>query len=560
MLAELSIRNYALIDELGIEFQPGFNVITGETGAGKSIIIHALTMVLGARGNRDMIKTGQDRLVVQAEFFGMENSAPLQSVLESLGMEQEESLILYRELHANGRNVCRVNGVMVTVSDLKRVGDQLVDIHSQRDHNLILNREEHIEILDYFGGDLIAEKKAETKKGYERWNETLQKKQDMLRAVQQDQREMELYRFQLGELEAVDFEIGEDEELEERIKVLSHREALFKNASQVYEVLYGGEKAALGQLFEAKKDLEEMERYDTSLESARSRVESLMIELEDISFSMRSYKEEIIFDDAELNQAQSKLNKLVGLKRKYGADLEEVLQYKKDLVEKIHRVEDRDHLLEELEWELEEAKEKYLACARSLHDAREEVSHTFCEEINAQLHELAMSQSDMKVQLNWSEEESSFSPNGLDQVEFFIRTNKGEDHKPLVRIASGGEVSRIMLAIKTTMGLSMGRKCLVFDEVDTGISGKAAASVGNKLKELSEKAQVIAITHLPQIASLAEIHFEVSKDVEGERTTTAFTKLGKDGRIRALSVMMDGGDTQAGRELSKKLLERHNSL
>lgn len=557
MLAELNIKNYALIDDLRIEFQQGFNVITGETGAGKSIIIHALTMVLGARGNRDMIKTGQDRLLVQAEFCHVAGSKPLQAVLKSIGVEESDTLILYRELHESGRNVCRVNGVMLTVADLKKVGDRLVDIHSQRDHNLILDREEHLAILDYYGSEDIQNLKDETRECYDKWLRILQEKRGILESVKRDQREMELFRFQLDEINGVEFSVGEDDELEERIKVLSHREVLFRNANQIYQMLYGGDNAALSQIFNAKKDLEEMERYDASLEETKVRLESLAIELEDLSFSVRDYKDEIIFDDHELNQAQAKLNKLTGLKRKYGVDLEEVLAYKNDLINKIQRVEDKDHLLEELEKNLGLAKEAYLSSANSLHQARVEISGAFSKKINSHLHELAMNQSDMLVKIDWSDEESSFSPDGLDQVEFFIRTNKGEDHKPLIRIVSGGEVSRIMLAIKSTMGLTMGMKCLVFDEVDTGISGKAASSVGNKLKELSESAQVIAITHLPQIASLADAHYEVLKDTMGERAKTIFSQLDHEGRIRALAVMMDGGDTQASRQLSKELLERN---
>ncbi|QSX08931.1 DNA repair protein RecN [Alkalibacter rhizosphaerae] len=560
MLAELNIKNYALIDNLCMEFEPGLNVLTGETGAGKSIIINALMMVLGARGSREMIQTGKDRLVVQAEFFHKIVPDNLKKVMDAMGIEVEGSLILYRELHENGRNVCRVNGMMVTVSDLKKVGDQLVDIHSQRDHNLILNREEHLGILDSYGAEAIQEKKQQTETAHDNWYKLRQEKRAMLEAIQRGERELEMYRFQHKEIDALSFEPDEDERLEERIKILSHAEVLFRNAIQVYESLYGRENAALGLLFQAKKDLEEMERIDGLLKDAGRRLEEMIIELEDISFFIRNYKEGIAFDDEELNQAQSKLNKLNGLKRKYGFDLTQVLAYKEELKEKIQRIEGKDEFLDQLEKALDQAKNDYLEAAGQLHEERKKVGRDFQGKINEQLHQLAMPESDVDISIEWSEGESSFSPTGSDLVEFFIRTNKGEAHKPLIKIASGGEVSRIMLAIKSIIGLTMGTKCLVFDEVDTGISGKAAGSVGAKLEGLSRHAQVIAITHLPQIASMAPTHFEVTKDSTGEKTKTIFRKLGPDDRIRALAVMMDGKDTPKSRELSMELLKRNDLL
>jgi DNA repair protein RecN (Recombination protein N) len=560
MLAELNITHYALIDALSIEFESGFNVLTGETGAGKSIIVQALMLALGARGSREMIQTGKDRLVVQAAFHLGSVDKTLLECLTSLGVEPDDSLILHRELHESGRNVCRVNGIIVTVADLKRVGDQLVDIHSQRDHNLMLHREEHIRILDSYGGGSLQSQKEIVEETFRLWQGYHRDKQRALETIRRAERELDVFRFQLGEIQAAEIEPEEDRLLEERIHVLSHAEVLFRNANQAYQHLYGADASSLGQLYQAKKELEEMERIDGSLSSTAQRLDEILILVEDVSFTLRSYKEQITFDEDELNRAQSKLNKINLLKRKYGPELTDVLAFKSELEEKIHQIEDKDEYLSELDGKLLQARAAYLTEAGKLHQLRKEAGLRFAEEINHQIHFLAMPDSNVIIQVDFQESEASFSPDGLDQVEFFIRTNKGEDHKPLIKIASGGEVSRIMLAMKSIIGLSMAMKCLVFDEVDTGISGKAAGSVGKKLKELSQHTQIIAITHLPQIASMAQTHFEVVKDSQGEKTKTVFHRLDAEDRVRALAVMMDEGDTIKSRELSREILMRNGNL
>lgn len=560
MLAELNIQNFALIDTLQIEFPSGFSVLTGETGAGKSIIINALMLVLGARGSREMIQTGKDRLVVQAALFSNTYPRALGEVLDTLGIERSESILLYRELHENGRNVCRINGTMVTVADLKKVGDQLVDIHSQRDHNLILNKEEHLGMLDAFGQNGLAHWKAETSECYDKWHDTMMRRKDVLKAVAEGEKQMDVYRFQLNEIDGVSFQVGEDDLLEERVRILNHSEVLFRNGNQAYDEIYGGEPAALGLLFQARKSLETMAQIDGTLDEPAQRLEEIIINLEDLAHTIRTYKDGIPFDDQELDQAQSKLNKLTGLKRKYGGSLQEVLDYKEALEEKIRQYENKDQYLAELEIQLERLRKEYLQAATKLHEQRVVVGQEFSAKINEQLQQLAMPESRLSVRMDWNKEENTFSPDGLDQVEFFIQTNKGEEPKPLIRIASGGEISRIMLAIKSIMGMTMGTKCLIFDEVDTGISGIAAGSVGEKMRELSANAQVIAITHLPQIASMAHTHYEVSKDTQEEKTRTSFHKLQPEDRIRVLAVMMDGRDNPKGRALAQEMLQRNGIL
>jgi DNA repair protein RecN (Recombination protein N) len=558
MLTELNIKNFALIDNVMIEFYTGFNVITGETGAGKSIILNALMLSLGSRGNKDMIKRGKDKLLVQAMFSFKEIPEEIARLINEIGADENDQLILSRELHLNGRNVCRINGILVNVNDLKRVGDRLVDIHSQRDHNLILKKEEHVKILDTYGKQKMQEQKKRVNELYCDWVSIKNQKADLIKLVSNMERELDILRFQFNEISAVDFEQDEDEQLENKIKILGNSEILFNQSNQAYEWLYSGDGSAMEQLGKSKDSIEEMARVDSAVGDILDRLSDVMANLEDVSFTIRNYKEDIVFDDTELDALQHKLNKLMNLKRKYGPELADVSEYKKTLAEKIEQIEKREIYIDELDQKLKSAKEMYLEQALILSDLRQEFGVAFSKDINWHLKELAMENAEFKVVSKRFLDEEHFKSDGIDDIEFYVRTNVGEEIKPLIKIASGGEVSRMMLAIKSAISDAYSISTMVFDEIDTGISGNAAGAVGAKLKELSKNHQIIRITHLPQIASMAEAHFEVLKKVQGNMTTTSFDLLSKERRVKTIAMMIDGSQTQKSLEHAKEILMRNS--
>jgi DNA repair protein RecN (Recombination protein N) len=559
MLAELNIKNFALIENVMIEFYPGFNVITGETGAGKSIILNALMLSLGARGNKDMIRKGKDRLLVQAMFVFEKLPGEIAVLLDEMGGDENGQLILSRELHSNGRNVCRVNGILVNVNDLKKIGDRLVDIHSQRDHNLLLNRDEHVKILDAYGRERIKDQKKRVSNLYEEWSGLKRQREELLKSISNIERELDILKFQLNEISEMDFHEGEDEELEKRIKVLENAEILFNQSNQAYEWLYSGDASVMDQLGKSKKSLEDMGKVDISVRELSDRLGDAMANLEDIAYSIRDYKEKVVFDDSELNDLQAKLNKLISLKRKYGPELNDVADYKIELMEKIDQIEKRDVFIDELDKGLETLKGMYLEQALVLSDMRKEAGRDFSMGINAHLGELAMENARFKVVTQTCTEEKCFTRQGIDDLEFHVRTNVGDEDKPLIKIASGGEVSRLMLAVKSAISTEYSTSTLIFDEIDTGISGSAAGYVGKKLKELGMKHQIISITHLPQIASMAAAHFEVVKKVEGSKTKTLFNLLDEKNRIRAIATMIDGSQSQKSLDHAQEILVRNSS-
>ncbi|SHE55703.1 DNA repair protein RecN [Alkalibacter saccharofermentans] len=559
MLAELNIKNFALIENVMIEFYSGFNVITGETGAGKSIILNALMLSLGARGNKDMIRKGKDRLLVQAMFVFEKLPGEIAVLLDEMGGDENGQLILSRELHSSGRNVCRVNGILVNVNDLKKIGDRLVDIHSQRDHNLLLNRDEHVKILDAYGREKIKDQKKRVSDLYDEWIGLKRQREELLKSISNIERELDILKFQLNEISEVGFHEEEDEELEKRIKVLENSEILFNHSNQAYEWLYSGDASVMDQLGKSKKSLEDMGKVDISVRDLSDRLGDVMANLEDIAYSIRDYKEKVVFDDYELNDLQAKLNKLILLKRKYGPELNDVADYKIELMEKIDQIEKRDIFIDELDKGLETLKGMYLEQALVLSDMRKEAGRDFSRGINAHLGELAMENARFKVVTKTCTEEKCFTRQGIDDLEFHVRTNVGDEDKPLVKIASGGEVSRLMLAVKSAISTEHSTSTLIFDEIDTGISGNAAGAVGKKLKELGMNHQIISITHLPQIASMAAAHFEVVKKVEGSKTKTLFNLLDEKNRIRVIATMIDGSQSQKSLDHAQEILVRNSS-
>ncbi|HCX63673.1 MAG TPA: DNA repair protein RecN [Eubacteriaceae bacterium] len=556
MLAELNIQNYALIDNTAVSFRNGLNVITGETGAGKSILIGALLLCLGNRGSKDVIRSGADKLTVQA-LFTMEQEEPiLRNKLETLGLGWEGELILTRELHRSGRNVCRINGLLVNVGDLKEVGAHLVDIHSQREHNALLHKANHLSILDEFIGSTIRSHKESMLQHYLQYQQVKSEKKQLLKTIAEMEQLNDVYTFQMEEIDKTPFEIGEDSEIEQRIKLLSSSEIIFKKANEIYEKLYAQESSVVEQLGVVKEDLKILSDIDASLADKGLVLEEALANIEDLAYSIRDYKEEQTFDEGELAQLQSKAVALNQLKRKYGPELEDVLETRQSLELKREQLEQKDELVRELDQKREAAYQKYMLEAKAVSKMRKEKARAFDRIIQKECRDLKMEETTFSTSIHSEEKEETMKASGIDEVEFMISTNRGEEQKPLTKIVSGGEISRLMLAIKNTSVHGQNDFCMIFDEIDSGISGSAAFAVGKKLKDVSAQTQVIAITHLPQVASMGDAHYKVEKTNRSGKTQTALKLLSEEERVEAIATMTDGNITDKSMEHAQEMIKR----
>lgn len=565
MIQELIIRNYALIDQLKVEFAPGLNILTGETGAGKSIILEAIGLVLGERGSPDLVKSGCSQAVVEAAIDIAENPA-ISDLISDLGFVAEadkadkadsETLILERQISANGKSRCHINGRLATLSALKDIGDLLVDIHGQHEHQSLFRVEKHLDLLDNFGKlNSLREKVSEKYSRIER----LQKELEQLEADYKEKlRQKELFEFQLNELQQADLKAGEEEGLIAERKVLSNVETLYEKAVSAYEKIFGSESSdisILDLLRGISNEFSKLIEIDKSLVEVAFRIGSALYELEDISASIRSYADSIEFEPNRLEQIETRLDLIYKLKRKYGDSITEIINYKKRLERDLELLSVNSTKIEDIKVQLNRELEAAKALAFELSTERQKVAKRLELAMEKELETLGMAKTRFKVLMSQKESENGIiksdsnsnsnskrfelAINGIDQAEFLIAPNVGEPLKPLAKIASGGEISRIMLALKTVLASSDQLPTLIFDEIDTGIGGHTAEVVGKKLKELSKLHQVICITHLPQIASLAEAHYLIRKRVVGDKTKVEAAHLDKEARVQELARMLGG--------------------
>lgn len=561
MIQELIIRNYALIDQLKVEFAPGLNILTGETGAGKSIVLEAIGLVLGERGSPDLVKSGCSQAVVEAAIDIAENPA-ISDLISDLGFVAEadeadeadsETLILERQISANGKSRCHINGRLATLSALKDIGDLLVDIHGQHEHQSLFRVEKHLDLLDNFGKlNSLREKVSEKYSRIER----LQKELEQLEADYKEKlRQKELFEFQFNELRQADLKAGEEEELISERKVLNNAETLYETAVSAYEKILGSESSdisILDLLRGISNEFSKLTEIDKSLVEVASRIGSALYELEDISASIRSYADSIEFEPNRLEQIETRLDLIYKLKRKYGDSITEIINYKKRLERDLELLSVNSTKIEDIKVQLNRELEAAKALAFELSTERQKVAKRLELAMEKELETLGMAKTRFKVLMSQKESENGIiksdsnskrfelAINGIDQAEFLIAPNVGEPLKPLAKIASGGEISRIMLALKTVLASSDQLPTLIFDEIDAGIGGHTAEVVGKKLKELSKLHQVICITHLPQIASLAEAHYLIRKRVVGDKTKVEAAHLDKEARVQELARMLGG--------------------
>ena len=540
MLELLHIENIALIQEADIQFRPGFNALTGETGAGKSIVIDALGAVLGGRTSRDLIRTGADRAFVSAEFSQV---APGLPGLEEAGVRPDEDgcLLLQRELTADGKNLCRVNGRPVTVAQLRRIGGELLNIHGQHDGQQLLDEEQHLSYLDRFGrteAPLAA---------YQSAYGAMAALLDQIRSLQMDEaekaRRMDTLRFQIGELERAELMPGEEEELLQRRELLRNGEKYLSALSGADYALSGGEEGggAVSALRDAEEAISAVRNLSGGMGELYQRLEQLRCEAYDLAETIRDRREEFDFSPAELDAVESRSDLLYRLKKKYGATVEDMIAYLDRCRTELDEMETADDTLARLEKQLETARRAVLAAGADLTAARKAAAGELETRIQAELRDLDMHR--VRFHIEFGEKEPG--PDGCDAVRFLMSANAGEDLKPIARIASGGELARIMLALKNVLAEQEAIGTLVFDEVDTGVSGRAAQKVAEKLAQVSRRKQVLCVTHLPQLAAMADTHFSVEKGERDGRTYTRVTLLDRERRKAELARITGGSSVTA---------------
>ena len=532
MLSLLHIENIAVIESADISFDQGFNILTGETGAGKSIVIDAISAILGERAYRDMIRTGAGRASVRAVF----TDVPEFAWFAENGVEYDPETIIQREIYLDGKNVCRVNGTLVTVSILRKLGIQLINIHGQHDSASLIDENYHLQFLDDFAvnGDLRLQ--------YFTAYETVAKLRREIDSLTMDEseklRRMETLRFQIEEITKAELEAGEDDALEARRKLLQNAEKLASGMNDAVETVYGGEDTdgAAVLLAQAERSLARIAKYDDSIAALHDKIADLMYQVQDAAEELKDARDDLAYSSDELEQIESRLDVIHRLRRKYGASSVDILDYLERAKQELDEIEFSDDHLERLKGKLSKAEKAAWSAADALRENRMKTAVELSSRILTELAQLDMP----RVQFKCEFTELELTPNGADAVAFYMSANAGEALKPLSKVASGGELARIILAMKNVLAEQDQIATLIFDEVDTGVSGRAAQKVAEKLRSVARNKQVLCVTHLPQLAALANTHLLIAKAERDGRTFTTVTPLDIEGRKRELARIIGG--------------------
>lgn len=537
MLIELSIRNLAVIESVRVQFDQGFQVLTGETGAGKSMIVDALSLIIGGRGSAEGVRHGTKKAEVEA-MFELASDHPVWRVITELGIEadHDEQLVIRREVSASGKSTARVNGRLANVTMLRKIGEWLVNIHGQHEHQSLLKTEQHIEWLDLYGGELLKNVKDKYTAQYEAYVKHQRELDELMQAGQQNLQMLDMYRFQIEEIETANLVENEEEQLAEEKNKLTHAERLFQSVTDSYDNLHDGGLAAVGQAVIA---LEQVVDFDPErLQPMLGQVQSALYQLEDVAMELRHYRDEVAeFNPERLEIIEQRLDVIFGLKRKYGNSIPEILTYFNKIKEQLNKLDNKDERIEELQQIVAQEKDSLTRLAEQLTALRKNEAKKLSRQIEQELTDLHMEKTQFTVQIKQYEQ---LTRNGRDEIEFMIAPNIGEPARPLIRIASGGELSRIMLALKTIFAKMDQIPVLIFDEVDTGVSGRAAQAIAEKLSVLSMSCQVFSITHLPQVACMADGHYGIHKQADGEKTFTNVRLLHGQARVSELARMLGG--------------------
>jgi DNA repair protein RecN (Recombination protein N) len=554
MLNELSIKNFAIIDELEVSFGEGLNVISGETGAGKSIIIGAVSLLLGDRATTDMIRTQADTATVEAVFDITANKTLREKILE-MGFPDSEELIIRRVISHSGKNRAFINGQSATLMNLSTVSELLINICGQHEHQVILNAENHIDILDEFGGCLSDRAAYELiYNQYQQIRTQIEKLQDLNKSREE---KTDLYKFQLKEINDINPQAAEDTTLSDEKKVLVNAQKLTDYANHSYDLLYGDKDCAIVKLKEVQRQIQEIRKIDAHFKVTDADIENSFVTLQEAALQLRDYSKNLFFDSERLAAIDERLDVLNRLKRKHGGSLDNVLRKRQEIEEALNTVSSLEEELEKLGKEKEKIEMSLRESALKLSQKRKQTAQKLQEAVDKEIYALNMPHASFYVNFNTvtADNAGAFGPKGCDEMEFYLSANKGEDARPLNKVASGGELSRIILALKNVLSRTGSVSSIVFDEVDNGIGGAVAEIVGRKLKAVSANHQVICITHLPQIACFGDKHMFVSKKVVKGRTMTFVNELDNEEKIEEISRMLGGVHvTQKTREHAREML------
>ncbi len=578
MLVELRLENYAVIDNAAVEFAPGLNLLTGETGAGKSILIDALALLLGEKASSDVIRTGAERAVVAA-VFECEGVAAgsIEKILENNGLDESDdgSLIVRREIAAGGKGRVFVNNQAATVAVLRQLAPHLAIIHAQNESILSFDAPARLDLLDGFAGSHIDPVSA----AYEAWKGIRARIEELEQGEQDRLRLVDLWLFQRREIDDARLQAGEDERLETEKRVLANAEKIYNAAMQAFDLLYEGDGSTSSSMRAAQKQVEELARYEPEFHEALAALETARISVEDVGATLRDYAGGIHASPEHLAEVEDRLALLDRLKRKYGPTLDDVIAFGADVARKLSEIENKDEILRELRADLAKAAAEYLRAARSVSKRREDAARKLERLVEAEINDLAM-KSSFQIQISTSEQGGNWTPSGIDQVVYMIATNPGEPMRQLEHIASGGELSRVMLALKVSVesghvAAHVARahspakasstspattrptpRTLVFDEIDTGIGGRAAEAVGKKLKALARSNQVLCVTHLPQIATFADHHYVIEKKERSGRTRTSIRPVVGEERTEEVARMLSGAKlTDTSRKHAEQMIK-----
>ena len=551
MLLEISIKNFAIIEAISLNFEKGMTVLTGETGAGKSIIIDAMNMMLGARATTDVIRHGAPKAEIEG-LFSVENSHALQMIFDEQGIELGDEIIIRREILQNGRSVSRVNGQMVNLSVLRSIGQYLVDIHGQHDQEELMRPQLHIQMLDGFGdADFL-----ELKQAYQTNFDAYRKMRKQLLEIKKNQEEhkarIEMLEFQMAEIESASLQPGEDLKLnQERDKLLNHKN-IADTLTNAYTMLDNEEFSSLANVRSAMNDMESLEDYDVEYREISTSLSESYYVLEDVTKRLEDIIESLDFDGNRLMQIESRLDLLHAITRKYGGNVDDVLMYFAKITEEYNLLTGNHLSSDDMEAELKKLEVSLVDLATKLASARHNLAQQLEIEIQQELKDLYMDKARFQVQFT----KGKFTREGNESVEFYISTNPGEDFKPLVKVASGGELSRLMLAIKSAFSRKEGKTSIVFDEVDTGVSGRVAQAIAQKIHKIGQNGQVLAISHLPQVIAIADYQFFIEKISNDHSTVSTVRLLTVEERVEEVAKMLAGENvTEAALSQARELLQ-----
>ena len=537
MVTTLHIKNVGIIDDLSIDLNNGFNVLTGETGAGKTLIIGSLAILAGGRFSKEMIRNGEEFSYVEANFYCPNNEVAV-----------DGNIIVSREIHLNGRNSCKINGRLITVNELKEFMSKIIDIHGQHDSQLILNPMQHIIYLDKFIGKELNESVCEYIKKLEEYNKLKQELKNTYGEDQEKERRLDLLRYQYNEIEQAKLKQNEEEELQNKHKMMQNAEKLKDN---LFEIDTNLNENAIIAISNSIRSLEKIQDCGKEYSEKLSILKNSYYDIQELARDLSYMREEVDFDENERNQIENRLDLIFSLKRKYGNTITEILEFRNKIENEINKIENLDEYHNKIKIQIKNLEQELFKIANQMSNVRTKYAETLSKKINQELKDLEMPNAKFEIKINKTER---FCENGIDEVEFMICTNVGEGLKPLTKIASGGEMARIMLAIKNVLADVDEVSTLVFDEIDTGISGIAAQIVGEKLSKIGKKKQVICITHLPQIAANGHTHYRIEKNTSNDRTYTNIKELTFDERIDEIARLI------AGNNITEKTIEHAHEI